>query len=133
MTRSNYSDDCDGWDLIRWRGAVEAAIRGKRGQKLLREMLAALDAMPTKSLIANYLERNGEHCALGVVGAARGIPMAEIDPDDPIEVAQAFDIAYALAKEIAFVNDDSWPYVTSEQRWLYVRAWAAEQIRPEAT
>ena len=22
MSRSGYSDDCDQWDLIRWRGAV---------------------------------------------------------------------------------------------------------------
>lgn len=57
MSRSGYSDDYDGdnWDLIRWRGAVTSAIRGKRGQAFLREALAALDAMPEKQLIAGDL------------------------------------------------------------------------------
>lgn len=32
MSRCGYSDDYDQWALIRWRGAVESAIRGKRGQ-----------------------------------------------------------------------------------------------------
>jgi hypothetical protein len=46
MSRSGYSDDHSEWDLIRWRGAVASAIRGKRGQAFLRELLVALDAMP---------------------------------------------------------------------------------------
>lgn len=44
MSRSGYNDDCDGWALIRWRGAVNSAINGKRGQAFLRELVAALDA-----------------------------------------------------------------------------------------
>ncbi|KGC50992.1 hypothetical protein DO66_5867 [Burkholderia pseudomallei] len=36
MSRSGYSDDCGGWSLIRWRGAVNSAIKGARGQKFLR-------------------------------------------------------------------------------------------------
>ena len=43
MSRSGYTDDVDGWDLIRWRGAVTAAIRGTRGQELLHGLAAALD------------------------------------------------------------------------------------------
>lgn len=45
MSRSGYDDCCDGWGLIRWRGAVAAAIKGSRGRKLLADMAAALDAM----------------------------------------------------------------------------------------
>ena len=29
MSRSGYTDECDGWELVRWRGAVNSAIRGK--------------------------------------------------------------------------------------------------------
>jgi hypothetical protein len=57
MGRAGYSEDCDGWALIRWRGAVTSAIRGKRGQAFLREMLDALDALPVKR-IASGGERN---------------------------------------------------------------------------
>jgi hypothetical protein len=37
MSRSGYSDDLENWSLIRWRGAVASAIRGRRGQAFLRE------------------------------------------------------------------------------------------------
>ena len=55
MSRSGYHDGIDQWDLIRWRGAVASAIRGKRGQAFLREMLDALDALPEPKLIAHDL------------------------------------------------------------------------------
>lgn len=56
MSRHGYTDSCDdNFALIRWRGAAKSAIRGKRGQAFLRELLAALDAMPEKRLIAREL------------------------------------------------------------------------------
>jgi hypothetical protein len=107
MSRSGYSDECDGWDLIRWRGAVNSAIKGKRGQAILKEMLAALDAMPIKRLGKDELvTADGDYCALGVVGNARGIDMESIDPEDSEWVAQTFGIAKALAKEIMWMNDE---------------------------
>jgi hypothetical protein len=130
MSRSGYSDDCDGWDLIRWRGAVASAIRGARGQQLLSELADAMDAMPEKRLISYALVRDGEFCALGVVGAKRGLPIEQLDPEEPDAVAKAFDIAEALAKEIAFMNDEaSWlPKETPEARWTRMRKWVADQI-----
>lgn len=57
MSRSGYNDDeIDMLALGRWRAQVRSATRGKRGQRLLRDMLAALDAMPEKRLIAGELE-----------------------------------------------------------------------------
>lgn len=133
MSRSGYTDDCDGWALIRWRGAVNSAIRGKRGQAMLREMLEALDAMPVKRLIADDLVRGGEYCAIGVLGAKRGIKMDDIDPYDQEKIALRFDIAQALAQEIAFVNDEVWMtrHATPEARWQEVRDWVATQIKAE--
>jgi hypothetical protein len=43
MSRSGYVDDVDQKDLAMYRGAVASAIRGKRGQALLREMREAMD------------------------------------------------------------------------------------------
>ena len=107
MSRSGYSDDLDTWDLIRWRGAVKSAIRGKRGQALLREIAAALDAMPVKELAAESLvTADGDYCTLGAVGAARGIDLTLLDPEDPDQVARAFGVAEALVKEIVFHNDE---------------------------
>lgn len=130
MSRSGYGLDCDGWDLIRWRGAVKSAIRGARGQQLLRDMLAALDAMPVKRLIASTLETNGEVCALGAVGKTRGIDMSRLDPEDPQKVSEAFGVASALVQEIAFMNEEWVSYdETPEQRWKRMRQWVLEQIR----
>jgi hypothetical protein len=45
---------------IRWQGVVKSAIRGKKGQAFLKELLSALDAMPEKKLIAEELELKGQ-------------------------------------------------------------------------
>lgn len=132
MSRCGYCYDIDQWDLVRWRGAVAKATNGARGQKLLRELLAALDAMPEKRLIANQLESNGEVCALGCLGRAKRIQMQEIDPDDYEKVAAAFDIAHALAQEIVFMNDDWNRGATPECRWTAMRQWVSEQIKTNA-
>ena len=131
MSRSGYSDDVDGWQLIRWRGAVTSAIRGKRGQSFFRELLAALDALPEKRLIDIDLERDGEVCAIGAVGRARGLDMTEIDPEDHEAVADAFGLPHALACEIMYVNDDDgWHrHDTPEERYARVREWVAGQLK----
>ena len=156
MSRSGYSDECEGSELALWRGAVCSAIRGKRGQALLRETLAALDAMPVKELIAHELVQDGEFCTLGVVGRARGINLTKIDPEDRHGIAEVFGIAPALAAEIVFMNDDvlddfKWTEVEicgplrhlesrtrqvresvtdiRAKRWYHMRDWVAEQIK----
>ena len=136
MSRSGYTDDMDD-DLAmgRWRAQVASATRGKRGQRLLTDLLAALDAMPEKALVVGELEnKDGDVCALGALGKVRGIDMAKIDPQDPDQVANAFDIAPQLAREIVYINDeyfDSYTAKTPEQRWRGMRAWVAKQIKPE--
>lgn len=142
MSRSGYSDDIDSsWRHISWRGAVASAIRGARGQAFLKEMLAALDALPEKRLIAGDLAveptplfwRWGEPlqvCAIGSVGKARGLDMSQIDPEDPSQVARAFGIAEALAQEIEFENDQdfSWKNESPERRFARMRAWVVSCI-----
>jgi hypothetical protein len=156
MSRSGYSDDCENWDLIRWRGAVNSAIRGKRGQALLRELAEALDAMPVKELVAHEFEAAGQFCALGCVGARRGIDVSKLDPEDREGTAKAFGIAEALAAEVMYVNDEDYSYwgrwdyhgnpapktiadmeavekAGRERRWREVRAWVAKQITERET
>lgn len=107
MSRSGYTDEEDfPGQLAMWRGRVASAIRGKRGQALLRDLLVALDAMPEKRLIATELQADGEFCALGVLGAQRGIDLAKLDPEDPHQVAEAFGIAACMAQEIVYENDE---------------------------
>jgi len=132
VSRSGYSDDYGGWDLVCWRGAVNSALKGKRGQAFLIELRDALEAMPTKRLIADSLQTEGEFCTIGVLGAKRGVDMTVLDPDDREAVGKAFDIAPAMASEIVFMNDEaSWQAETPEQRWVRMRDWITSQIKVE--
>lgn len=135
MGRSGYTDDFgddDRWQMIRWRGAVASAIRGKRGQAFLKEMLAAMDAMPDKRLIRSELQNvDGEVCAIGAVGKARRVVMDKLDPEEYDEIADAFGLSPALVREIEFINDDDWRNETPERRFDRVREWVVENIAAE--
>lgn len=147
MSRSGYTEDQDDqWAHIRWRGAVKSALRGKRGQAFLREMAAAMDAMPVKRLVAMELEAAGEVCAIGSVGRARGVDMSKLDPEDYSTVAGTFGIAECMAQEIVYMNDEYWYwstdakgvinkdeagkhlYITPEERFTKMRAWIEAHI-----
>ena len=123
MSRSGYSDDCEYVDL--WRGAVDRATFSVRGQRLLRRLRDALDAMPVKRLITNQLvDADGEVCALGAVDPAK-----HIDPDDLEAVGRHFDIDEALAAEIVYMNDEAvYRPETPGQRWARMRLWVEKQI-----
>lgn len=130
MSRSGYVDDYDDWSLIRWRGAVASALRGKRGQAFLREMLAALDALPQPRLIAGEIVTEaGEVCAIGSVARARGMDVSDLDETERELVAERFGIAEAMAAEIAYINDEGAVRTeTPEQRFIRVRAWIESEL-----
>ena len=110
---------------------MSSATKGKRGQVFFKALLDSLDGMGVKRLITGELEVSGEFCALGVLGFSSGVDMAVIDPYEPQEVSEAFDIAGALAQEVMFMNDEYYYFVdfeTPEQRWVRMRKWVSEQI-----
>lgn len=127
MSRHGYSDDCE--NVAMWRGVIASASRGKRGQAFFRALVAALDAMPNKRLVAAALEDGeGAVCALGCLGKARGVTLRSIDTHDWEGLGELFDIAPQLSQEVMFVNDE-WRRESPEERWSRVRKWASEQIR----
>lgn len=132
MSRSGYSDDCDGWDLIRWRGAVTSALRGRRGQAFLRELAAEMDTMPQKELIEEELvTEDGKCCTMGVICRSRGIDASGVNPENSDAVAEMIGLSPAMVQEIAYQNDEcSWREETPEQRWIRMRRWVAEHIIP---
>lgn len=144
MSRSGYiDDDYDQWQHIKWRGQVASAVRGKRGQSFLHELIEALDAMPEKRLIAHDLVKDApafvppelstpQVCAIGSVGVRRSIDLTVLDPDNPHEVGEAFGIAHQLAAEIVFMNDEAGPWKeTPEDRWQRMRDWAVQHLKVE--
>lgn len=135
MSRSGYSDDYDfdNWSHIRWRGVVASAIRGKRGQQFLKELVEALDAMPERRLIAHDLYKDGAVCAIGSVGLKRGVEMSKIDVEDYEQVATVFGIASPLVQEIEYLNDEGgWHDDTPETRWSRMRQWAVNCIKDKS-
>ena len=159
MSRSGYTDDYDydNWASIRWRGAVASAIRGQRGQRFIREAIAALDAMPEKRLAARTFEASGDFCTLGVIGQSRGVDLsvlnAECDDDVHREAAGLLGIPRALAAEVMEENDEcadeyEWhkaPFTddfgyyaksvrvavpdVADIRWRKMRDWLESQLR----
>lgn len=158
MNRSGYVED-DGDPVFNlYRGRVVRALRGARGQAALREIAAALDAMPDKSLCAQELQTaDGEFCTLGVLGHARGIDLSKLDPEDWDAVAKALNLAPSMVREIEEVNDegtDTFKFIEVEicgpmqrfeshfktaqfdfpaaqvaaSRWKHMREWVQKQI-----
>lgn len=119
MSRCGYTDDFDCSDSA-WKATCASArarsLSGKRGQAFLKELIAALDSMPVKKLVANSFARSdGEFCALGVVGNARGLKMDDLlYIDDDIDnpgcnnelTAKRFGISKSMANEIMYLNDE---------------------------
>lgn len=140
-----------------WEKTVELAINGKRGQKALRELEAALLALPERKLCNGELvagkwpEEDDEfqrvvaqpptYCALGSLLHHR---QPDVDPQqwvrDPDDedldtsaefVADALDLRFSLAWTIAYENDHGGPWgETEEQRWERMLRWVRAHIRP---
>ena len=113
------------------RARLEAAIRSRRGQKLLRDLLQALDAMAVKELIANsFITPSGRGCALGALGLARGIDPEDLGGlgNDHDRTAKLFGASRSLIAEIQINNDYMLKSPTPAQRWVYMRDWVASKI-----
>lgn len=156
MSRHGYSDDCEDYLAAgRWSAQVKSAIRGRRGQAFLKELAAAMDAMPVKELIAEQLiDEEGQCCTIGVVCKARGIDVSKVDPEEPEQVGATVGIARQMAAEIEYENDENhsgwrqvpcdkppesqwhpgWRWVrveeTPSERWQRMRKWVESQIKP---
>lgn len=129
MSRSGYSYDCE--NVERYRRTVENAIRGARGQAFLKELAAAMDAMPEKILIAEeVINGKGECCTAGVVCKKRGLDVSRIELEfgDCSDLAKLLGIARCMAAEIAYMNDEWCPGETPAERWQRMRKWVAENI-----
>ena len=141
MSRYCDSDDYDWepWMEGQAAGAMRSAIRGRRGQQLLRDLIAGLDALPVPELAAGALEdpETGCVCALGAVRIQRGaeaVPL-RFDPTDPDvdwrELSEPFDISETLAHAVVSTNeyyDKRNDEQSRRRRWLSVRAWAVGNL-----
>lgn len=149
MSRSNYSEDIDQFELECYRQHVNRAINGRRGQQFLRLLRDALDAMPEKELIAeSFVDHGNRVCALGAAYLAKYHRAPTNTETDTI--ASDLNIAESMAREIMFLNDDDFDhdYLSHKDenqnpiphdirvrrhRWTRVRRWIDEHLLPTTT
>jgi len=72
--RISYSEDEDfGGQFELWQANCRRSLHGKAGQSALRELEAALLALPDKRLIAGKMvDADGEVCAIGALAKYKG-------------------------------------------------------------
>jgi len=86
--------------------------------------------MTEKRLIAGELRQDGEVCAIGAVGARRGVNLEALCVEDYDGIADMFGIAHQLVQEIEYINDVCLGgSATPEERWSRIRAWAENNIK----
>jgi hypothetical protein len=135
MTRLYYDDDCGPSEEGLRQGWLRSAIRGQRGQRFLRDLVAALDALPTPELSSGALEdpETGCCCAFGAVLRFRGaenVPLwfhPEEEDMMPDSLAEPFDVSKTLAWAVVQANEEMCSSNTEQdrrRRWAEVRAWA---------
>lgn len=156
----SYSDETTENQALLWEANLRRAVEGKRGQKALRELEAALLAMPEKRLIEGDICRDGAVCAIGAAAAYRKVQqgktwkqaMTELpqppepdedglidDDENDVYATMAFAkrelaIVGVLAWRIAEVNDEwGWSGKSPEDRYRFVLGWVQKQIKAEAS
>ena len=130
-----------------WEANLERSLKGHKGQAALRELEAALLALPIKRLIANELENEqGEVCAVGALAKFKGKenPMLgdsfgdfdelSVNEDDiervTVQLAQDLGLPRMVAQAVVYENDDDWPaFMTPEQRYNKILRWVRSQLR----
>jgi hypothetical protein len=142
MSRLYYSDNDYDQEIGVARGRRLSAIRSQRGQRFLRDLVAALDALPTPELHSGALEdsKTGCCCAFGAVRRLRGVESVKLwfHPEDeditPDSLAEPFDVSPTLAWAVVQANEDMHED-NSEQgrrrRWAEVRDWAVRHLLPD--
>jgi hypothetical protein len=134
MSRISYSDDEDfpGQFFI-WQANCDRSLRGRKGQAALRELEAALVAMPVKELHREvYVQASGEACALGALDVHRKVQgglsrsealavCADRDPYDSQEHGQAMGlprlVAWKVVEQNDIENDQTWDHVEGPSRY----------------
>lgn len=117
MSRSGWSDDW-GDDFPGqtglFRGNVDRSIGSKKGQQRLRELKAALEAMPIKELAREVFLQSSEACALGVwadhhiaIDATKRGELAAFngDDDDTADMLGPSGWPRLVVKDVVYEND----------------------------
>lgn len=84
-----------------WQANCYRSLQGKAGQAALRELEAALIALPTKRLIAGKLVEHGDVCAIGALALHKGATEEGLEQHDE-EYMEGVGMEYGLPKLVAW-------------------------------
>lgn len=145
-----------------WEANLERSLKGRKGQSALRELEAALLALPDKRLIANdTVSADGAVCAIAALAKHRGYQGDMALPKEPdwnnpdddnspywddydyetavenamVKIAADLEVPPMVAKAIIYENDnDNYrPDTTPERRYTRMLSWAQRQIQRTGT
>lgn len=150
MSRITFYDDLDPLDAGRWIANARKVFRSRRGVAMLRELEAALLALPTHRLVKDaFCQRSEEPseagdveesdvCVLGAYALYKGVPLSAMPfeewdwhgtASEQSEWAVAnLGVAYTAAWELINRNDEEFDRLTPEQRYTAFLRWTREQI-----
>ncbi len=106
--RINISDDEERpGQFALWDANVRRSMKGRRGQRELRELEAALVALPEKRLIRDELtDEAGGVCAIACYARHKGLDLSRFDPEDESDaVGVAAGMPRLVAWEVVAQND----------------------------
>ena len=155
--RISYSDDEERpGQFALWDANCRRSLKGKAGQRELRELEVALLALPEKRLIhGSLVDDDGDVCAIACYAKHKGIDLSKFDPEDEShEVGIAAGMPRLVAWKVVAFNDlhcdDVWevadgpvqrgyghykggiPHIrpmTPEERYEKVLAWVRGQLK----
>lgn len=121
--RINWTDDEERpGQFALWDANCRRSMRGTAGQRELRELEAALVAMPRKRLIQGSLENeDGDVCAIACYAKHKGVDVSRFDPEDESdEVGIAAGMPRLVAWQVVAYNDvhcdDVWTVADGPER-----------------
>lgn len=106
--RLNWSDEEDRpGQFALWDANCRRSIKGHVGQRELRELEAALLALPEKRLIRGSLtDDDGGVCAIACYAKYKGVDLSTFDPEDESdEVGIAAGMPRLVAWKVVALND----------------------------
>ena len=126
--RLNYSDEEDyPGQFNLWEANCRRSLQGKAGQRELRELEAALLALPEKRLIHGTLtNEEGGVCAIACYAKHKGIDLAKFDPEyESDTVGIVAGMPRLVAWKVVALND-----VEFEGRYAYAEGPTREPTYP---
>lgn len=148
MSRISYDEGYDGPDTSGlWAHSERRAFASARGKAALKELEAALLALPAKRLIESNVCDGSDVCAIGSIALKREIDAGKDreaalsdlagkwggeDWYDPYDLAPAFGIAKTVAFRTVEANDEICQDDTPEERYANVLDWVRRKIAASA-